>query len=187
MTTPTIAISNFARGRLDAALPFSHFDGSEDELIERVRAGFDKAEQGYREGVLLVPVDPKGFHSPVCELAEGDRLVGEYKARREGEQPRLSIGVEGGTKSPAAACSIIVYAKAVLEEDPDEKTTGADYEIVMIQARTHEGDEPMAPSILMHNHFASDGGTDTQMSAEEFEAKLRESFTYWKTRATLAG
>lgn len=186
MSAPTIAISDFLRGRLARDLPFSHFDGSEAELLERVRAGFADAEEGYRPGVLLVPVDPSGFFSPVCELAEGDRLLGEFKARREGEEPRVSIGVVGGTKTPAVACSVILYARHVLEEGAED-TTGADFDAIMIQARTHEGEEPMAPSILLHNHFGSDGGTDTKMSPAEFEAALRESFVYWRNRANVAG
>jgi len=169
-----------------AELPFSHFDGSEEELLARVARNFAEASPGYREGVLLVPVDPSGFFSPVCELAEGDKLVGEYKARRPGEDPRSSIGVEGGKKTPAVACSIILYSRAVLEEGGDP-STGADYDCAMIQARTHEGDEPMAPATLMHNHFGSGGGTDTKMSPDEFETAMRDSFQYWKSRAMLAG
>lgn len=186
MTTPTIAISKFLRDRMSPELPLSHFTGSEDELLDRVRAGFEEATVGYRPGVLLVPVSPDGFFSPVCELSEGDHLVGEYKARREGEVSRQSIGVEGGVKSPAVGCSIVLYARSVLEED-GELTTGADYDVAMIQARASSGEEPMAPETLMHNHFGSDGGTDTKMDPKEFEAALRESFTYWRSRAMLAG
>jgi hypothetical protein len=186
MTNPTIAISDFLRGRLAADLPFSHFEGSEDELLKMVRANFNEAQEGYRPGVLLVPVAAAGFYSPVCELQEGDRIVGEYKARRDGETPRISIGVEGGKKTPAVACSIILYAREVLEEGGDP-STGADYDCIMIQARTHDGEEPMHPDVLLHNHFGSDGGTDTQMDPAAFEAKLRESFEYWKSRAMVAG
>ncbi len=183
--TSTIAISKFLRDRMPAELPFSHFDGSEEELLARVQRNFAEAKEGYRPGVLLVSVEPAGFHSPVCELREGDRFVGEYKARRDGEDPRRSIGVEGGQKTPAAGCSIVLYSRAVLEEGGDT-TTGADYDCIMIQARTHEGEEPMEPGTLMHNHFSSDGGTDTKMSPEEFQTALRESFLYWNCRAMLA-
>jgi hypothetical protein len=162
----TIAISDFLRGRLDASLPYSHFDGSEEELLERVHANFAQHERGYRPGVLVVPVDAEGFHSPVCDLQEGDKIVGEFKARRSGEAPRISIGVEGGKKTAAKACSIILYSRETLEEGGDP-STGADYDCIMIQARAQEGDEPMHPSTLMHNHFGSDGGTDTKMSPEE--------------------
>jgi len=186
MADPTIALSDFLRGRLAAELPYSHFDGSEDELLERVRKNFDKAEEGYRPGVLLVPVSPIKFYSPVCELREGDKILGEYKARREGEKPRVSIGVEGGKKTPAAACSIILYSRETLEEGGDP-STGADYDCIMIQARTQEGEEPMHPDVLMHNHFGSEGGTDTKMSPEVFEETLRVSRLYWDSRAMLAG
>ncbi len=185
-TKPTFGVSAFLRGRMAPELPFSHFDGSEAELLALVAEGFDRAEPGYRPGVLLVPVDPSRFYSPVCELREGDKLVGEFKARREGEAPRMSVGVEGGQKTPAAGCSVILYSRETLVES-GEDTTGADFDLVMIQARTHEGTEPMKPETLMHNHFGSDGGTATKMSPEEFEAALRESFAYWKGRALMVG
>lgn len=171
---------------MDPELPFSHFEGTDEQLLALVREHWDKREPGYRDGVYLVPVDPSGFYCPTCELKEGDKLVGEFRARRPGETPRISYGVVGGQKTPARACSLIVYAREVLEEG-NEETTGADFDMVMIQARSHEGDEPMDPDTLMHNHFGSDGGTDTKMSPEEFEAKMREGFTYWKNKARVAG
>lgn len=185
MMTPTVGISDFLRSRMATELPFSHFEGTEDELIELVRKNFDKAKPGYRDGVLLVPVDPSGSFSPVCNLSDGDRLVGTYEPRRPGEAPRMSVFAEDGKKFPAAACSIILYSIAVLEEG-NEPRTGMDYDCVMIQARTHEGDEPIDPTTLMHNHFGSDGGTNTKMSPEEFESALRECFLYWKDRALLS-
>ena len=184
---PTIAISDFLRSRLCAELPYSHFDGSEDELLELVQANFQDAKEGYRPGVLVIPVSPAGFHSPVCDLKEGDKLVGEYKARREGETPRVSIGVEGGAKTPAGGCNIILYSRETLEEGGDP-ATGADYDCIMIQATVRSGmREPMNPNVLMHNHFGSDGGTDTKMSPGAFEEALREGFLYWNSRAMLAG
>lgn len=185
MTKPTIAISDLLRGRMAADLPYSHFDGSEDELLERVREQFINAEEGYRPGVLLVPVSPIKFYSPVCDLQDGDTFVGTYAPRRDGEEPRVSIGVVGGRKTAAAACSIILYSRETLEEG-DDPSTGADYDCIMIQARSHPGDEPMNPETLMHNHFGSDGGTDTKMNPEEFESAMRKSFQYWKSRAMLS-
>ena len=182
---PTIALSHFLRGRMSPEQPFSHFAGTEMELLARAQDGLPEAKQGYREGILEVPVDPAGFYSPVCDLTEGDRLVGEYKARREGEEPRIALGVEGGEKTPAKGCSLILYSKGVLEEDGEE-LAGTDYEIVMIQARTHEGEEPMHPDVMLHNYFGSDGGTDMKQSPEEFLAGLGESVLYWKSRAMLA-
>ena len=183
---PTIAISHFLSFRMEPDLPFSHFTGTEEELLARAQEGMPQAKQSYREGILEVPVDPAGFYSPVCDLTEGDRLVGEYKARREGEDPRIAIGVKGVGKTPALGCTHILYSKGVLEGDGEE-VTGADYEIVMIQARTHEGEEPMHPDTILHNYFGSDGGTDMKQSPEEFLAGLGESVLYWKTRAMMAG
>jgi len=184
---PTIAISVFLRDRLRVELPYSHFDGSEEELLELVQANFEKAEPGYREGVLEIPLDPKGFHSPICKLKDGDTVTSEYKSRREGEKPRLSPGgVVGGKKTPARGCSIILYSRETLKEG-NSPSTGADYDCIMIQARLQEGEEPMHPTTLMHNYFGSDGGTDPKMSPEEFVAVLGPAFRYANSYAKVAG
>ena len=183
----TIAISDFLRSRLGSELPYSHFDGSGDELLELVQANFDNAEPGYREGVLEIPLDPEGFHSPICKLKDGDTVTSEYKSRIEGEKPRLSPGgVVGGKKTPARGCSIILYSRETLEEG-GTPSTGADYDVIMIQARAHEGPEPMNFITMLHNYFGSDGGTDPQMTPEEFLSELGPAFRYANSYAMLAG
>jgi len=40
---------------------------------------------------------------------------------------------------------------------------------------------------LMHNHFGSDGGTDTKMSDSDFAAAMEVSFNYWKNKGMCNG
>jgi hypothetical protein len=74
----------------------SYWRISNEDLVARtkqaLRYGYFK--QGYREGVLEVFLEaqPGEFFTPVVTLKEGDKLEGEFKARREGEEPRKSIG-----------------------------------------------------------------------------------------------
>ena len=180
---PTIGISKFAEGRHTEDNPFSHFSSSWSIVVGRAIDNFDKAEPGYAEGVLLVPVDPDGFFTPVSKLRPGQELVGKYEARREGEAPRLSIGVWRAVKMPAFACTIVLYSRELLESDGDA-ATGADYDIISVNAQATE-DEPIHFLTLMHNHFGSDGGTDTKMNPEAFEAAMRESFAFWKDHALM--
>lgn len=175
----TLAINDFVL-RQTADSPFSSFAGSFDELIELAAAHFDKRKQGYRDGVINIPVPAEGFLSPVVMLKEGMEVTGEYVARREGETPRMNIRV-AGEKTPAIAAELDFYRKDVLAEG-DEATTDADWEMVNFRAMITEN-EPIKPGVLMHNHFGSDGGTATNMTPEEFEAQLRESFLFWKDKA----
>ena len=44
---------------------------------------------------------------------------------------------------------------------------------------------PINPMTLMHNHFGSDGGTDTHLSDKDFVIMLREGFEFWKDKAMI--
>ena len=169
--------------------PLSHWIISEQDLVMRVRDDFNKARTGYRAGVLEVPLaNVRGFFSGVVTLKEGDSLVGEYKARTQGEKPRKSVFAVRGDreKLAAVAVDVILYSHAVLEETNDAESF-ADYEIISVNARMTYGRQPIAPMTLIHNHFGSDGGTSTNMSPEEFEAALHVSMEYWQDKVMLEG
>ncbi len=78
----------------------------------------------------------------------------------------------------------MLFSREVLEAGGDP-ATGADYDIISVNAQLTEGDEAIHFLTLMHNHFGSDGGTDTKMSSEEFETAMRESFAFWKDHALM--
>lgn len=167
--------------------PLSHWEINDLDLISRVRDDFAKAKTGYRMGVLLVPLENvSGFFSGIVELREGDRLVGEYKARTSRERPRKTVYVEaaGRVKLPARAVDVVLYSKAVLAETKHNESD-ADWEIISVNARPTLEAQPIAVMTLLHNHFQSDGGTATNMSAEELVAQLGMSMKYWQNKAML--
>ena len=57
------------------------------------------------------------------------------------------------------------------------------WEVVSINANPFDEQMPIDPNVLMHNHFGSEGGTDTNLSDEDFVAMLRTSFEFWKDKA----
>jgi hypothetical protein len=170
---------------------FSHFDGSWDEVVAKVIANWENQKPGYRDGVILVPVHPKCFYSCVVELAAGMPLKATYEPRREGEEPRLHVGLDvedyEAAKTPATAVDVVLYASTVLAEDGDNELPNVEHnwEIISVNARLCEDDEPMAPGTLMANFFQDDGGTDTQMTDAEFVAALRKSRAYWNGKMLL--
>lgn len=161
---------------------------SEAEVLRRVEEAcgrvYNNTRAGYRDGVVLVSIDPTGFKSRVVELKDGDYLFGKFQKRREGETPRKKVGVLRNESLPDAKfVDVVLYSAAVLREDPlNVIDDDVDYEIVAVLAKDIE-DEPIETEVLMHNHFGSDGGTATGMSDAEFVAALRKSFSYWKNRA----
>jgi hypothetical protein len=208
-STPTFGINPFVL-RQTPESEFTHFDGGWDRLLELVREHFHEAKPGYREGVCLVPVPAEGFFCGVVVLEEGDKLVGEYKARRPGEEPRKTTRVlrprerhvgpaaiergahwtetypiPGAGKSACAHVDVVLYSRETLEEG-GEDCTGEDWDVISVNGRLTDEEMPIAPMTLIANHFELDGGTATGMSSEEFEAALRESVLFWKNKAMLA-
>ena len=183
----TIAINPFVLRQTEGS-PYSYYDGDINDVAVMAGdpwVGAANVKKGYRDGVLTVRVRPKGFFSGVVRLAPGQELTGSYEARREGETPRKQVLAKGATKLPAGQVDIVLYRSDVLAEGGDNTLdpNKDNWEVVSINASPVEGDTPIDPMTLMHNHFGSDGGTDTKMSDSEFVAALREGFEFWADKA----
>jgi hypothetical protein len=165
--------------RQTAESRFSHFAGTQDELLALVEANFDRATPGYRDGVLLVSVAPEGFFSGVVELTANTPLKATFEARREGEAPFVQVVATEGEKLPAKAVEVVLYRRNLLEEG---RGSGADWDIISINARPTEEPEPMTPMAMARNMLHLPGGTAATYTAEEFA----QAIIYWSTRAMKA-
>lgn len=166
----------------------SVFTGTREELLEIVQRSWALRERGYRDGVWLVPVPGDSLHlfrSGEVELVEGDELAGVYTARKPGEVPRKSLvaKIPVERRPIATSARVAVYEEWVLAESPGHVVRDCDAEVVTVLAQAHDLRAPMTPDTLMANHFGDSGGTATNMSPEQFEAALRDSYTYWRGRA----
>lgn len=174
-----IYVNEFVR-RQTKKSRFSHFEGSEQDLLNLV--DLSKGVQGYREGVLEVQVEPEGFYSGVIQLTENAELTAKFERRKSDEDPRKTIAAVGGQKLPAKAVTIILYSSELLAMNGDNNFEGG-WEIISINASPTLGKEPMNPQTLMANHFGASGGTETNLPDGEFIALLEHSFNYWKDKA----
>ncbi len=172
-----VAINNFVRRQTENS-QFSHFTGTWDELIELVEKNFDRAQSGYRDGVVLVPVPAEGFFTGVVEVNEASELLAKFEARRSGEEPYVRV-LARGEKLPAEAVEIVLYRHDVLGDDA---SACVEWEIVSINARPTEGPEPMSPVAMARNFLDLPGGTKADYSAEEFARAI----IYWSKRAMIA-
>ncbi len=179
-----IHITSFVR-RQTPDSGFSHWTLSDEELVKRVAENLGRAKPGYRNGVVLVPVPADGFFTGVTKLEAGDILIGEYKARRPGEEPRKSSYNMMGKKIPAASVDIVLYRHDVLAEK-NENETDAEWEIVSVNASPTDGEMPIHTGALIANHLELSGGTATKMTDSEFVALLRKSVEFWKDKANAA-
>jgi hypothetical protein len=178
--------------------PFSFSTKSWEKLVEEATANFDNAKPGYKDGVILIPLPLDGMFSGVCILEEdGQALHGAYESRRKGETPRKAVRAVGGKKLPAKEAFIVCYSSIALDADKEVDEDGnvvkegsnelppeeGNWEFVSLNASPVVGEMPINPMTAMHNHFGSDGGSETGWTAEEFEAQMRESFLFWKDKA----
>ena len=179
-----VHVNSFVR-RQTSDSRFAHFNGTWDELVEMVEGCWHSQRPGYRDGVVLVRVPARRFMTSIVELKEGDRLVGRFEPRRTGETPRMVIGIESREKTPALMAEIVLYTSSVLSEDNDNELPPEEgnWEIISINASPGDEEEPINPTVLMHNHFGSDGGTATGLSDEKFVSMLKESFEFWRNKA----
>jgi hypothetical protein len=133
MSVPSIGVSEFVR-RQTPESRFSHFVGTWDELVVLVTDCFGKAIQGYRDGVLRVPVHiaflggdgTPWFFSSLVEVTGETKLEVNFEARQPGEDAFIMTKARG-PKEPAAAVEVILYRKDVLG---DEATTGCDWKVL---------------------------------------------------------
>ena len=165
---------------------FTHWTLNDKALLKLVYDNFENAKQGYRNGVLLVPVNPDGFYSGVVVLSEGEQLSGCFAARKEGEEPRKQVRSARKIKSPAKSVYIVLYRSDVLAENGENSCMDADWEIISVNGAPTEEEMPIAPMTLLHNHFQSSGGTATGLSNDELVEMLKVSFEYWKDKAMVA-
>ena len=158
------------------------------ELIKQdVLLKWDNRKSGYRDGVVLVPIDPKSqsftcpITCPVVELKDGMVLTGKFSPRVPGEEPRKKVSVPNIKGSPANFVDVVLYRKDVLDET-HENSGDFDWEIITVLPKLHE-EQPMPPDTLIYNHFQLSGGTSTKMTDSEFVNELKKSFVYWKDKA----
>ena len=181
---------------------FSHWVIPNSELLERVVDSWHKQKKGYRTdgGVILVPIDPTGFFTNITTLKPGDKLTGGFESRVPGEEPRKFYSLDTGgkpEKPPAKSVDVILYQKAVLEEDHDWLVDTKnvisigfdpnDWAIIAVNASPTgpEVEVPIDPQVLMANHFLLSGGTRTGMGDHQFVEALRVSVNYWKDKIGL--
>ena len=184
--TTVLTVNTFCN-RQTKESPYSHYEGTQADLLDLIAENWYSCKPGYRTGVVLVTVPPEGFYSSICRLQPGDTLQGSYKPRRSGEEPRKTLGIPNGQKLAARLVEVVLYNSPVLAEDGSNElpAESGNWEVVSINASPWEGGSPMHPSTLMHNHFGSSGGTKTNLTDEEFCAILKHSFMYWKDKAML--
>ena len=187
---PTFAVNPFARRQV-ANSRFSHFAGTEQDLLNRVAEAFASFD-GDTSKVVVLPVAADGFFTGHALAQPGMKLEAKFESRRPGEAPRFHMGrvVEDyeSAKVPAVAVNIVLYPSSMLAPNGDNSLPAepGNFEVVSINARPTLEEEPIAPEALIANHLGEDGGTDHGLTDAEFVARLKASRAYHTRYIALA-
>lgn len=178
---PSLAWSDFARDRYVPGGAHTWFEGTREELLDRVRAGWDRRRPGQGradlDAVVVVPVDPGGFVGSTVLVEEDTPLRAELVRRRPGEEPYVRV-LAAGPREPVRHAAVVLYSAATLEEDGGRRSSDAAWEVVALLAGPVE-EEPMDPLTMARNLLRKPGGTFCAYSAGQFA----EAVWYWARRA----
>jgi len=178
---PSMAMSEFARGRHVVGGKHTWFSGSEEELLDLVREFWDRRQPGAGRGdltqVVVVPVPPTGFTGTTIEVTETTELLAAFERRQDHEDPYIQVSAIGLVDAPRHA-SVVLYSAATLSENDGQRSSDADWEVVCLLAGP-VAEEPMDPLTMARNFLEKPGGTFAPYTAHEFA----ESIYYWSRRA----
>lgn len=170
---PSIACGRFVKRQVEGSR-FSYYKGSWKNLEDLAAANWGKASQGYRPGVVLVPVPAEGFMSAIVKVGPDDRLVTKVDRRRKGERSGKFTYAKGHGHEPARHVDLVLYSADVLAED-DDRETDADWEIISINASPYPGPVPMRALTMARNERHLNGGTRGEYSKDEYI----DSILFW--------
>jgi hypothetical protein len=180
-TLPSLAWSDFARGRHVRGGKHTWFEGSEADLLDLVRAHWRERAPGAGrddlQEVVVVPVPPAGFHGTTVTVDESTTLHAFLDRRQEGEEPFVRVTAEGEPTPPRWA-GVVLYSAATLEQNAGQRSSDADWEVVCLLAG-EQPDEPMDPITMARNFLEKPGGTFAPYTARQFA----EAIWFWSRRA----
>ena len=136
-------------------------------------------KKGYRDGVILVPVEKSlvdNFICPIVKIDENTKLIAEYKKRREDEEPYIKISALNGEAAKTGNVDLILYRNDVLKET-NEDETNKEWELISFHAIPSNFDDlPMGPVTMMRNQLQLKGGTKGTYSSNAWA----ESVNFWQ-------
>ena len=177
-----IAISRFMRESKSAKPEgFEEAYPTEDALLDAIAKGYPNHIQGYRDGVILVPIPPRFMRTKVVPMEFVREFRTTFESRVPGEPPRKKTVALVDDLPLARSASAVLYRGDVLQEDND-RSSDKFWEVITILAHAGTEPEPMTVGTLLANHFheEGDGGTRTNMDAKQFEEAIGKAYRFWK-------
>ena len=182
----SVSINKFVRRQTKGSGKTYTADLSFEEIASHAKKQLANGHynQGYRDGVILVPVSHELIHHFICpfvKITTTTKLKAEFVRRRAKEQYYIQIQAVNGTLLKTGAVDLILYRNDVLIET-NEQTTDAEWELISFHALPKMVDDmPMGPVTMMRNQLQLPGGTKAYYES----AKWAESVKFWQEYAVL--
>ena len=174
--------SDFAAGRHVPGGRHTWFDGTDEQLLDRVRANWDRRRPGAGRSdlsqVVVVPVEPDGFVSSTVRVTETTPLRAVFERRQPHEDGFVRVTAVG-PREEARFASVVLYSADTLLENDGSRSGDFDWEVVCLIAGPAET-EPMDPLTMARNMLEKPGGTYAEYTAQDFA----EAVWYWAQRAS---
>jgi hypothetical protein len=129
------------------------------------------------------------FFSAITLVREGEEVLEGFRPRVEGEEPRPYREVIRDSKPIAKTVDLVFYNAVALAQDGDNisELSPHNWELVSINASEDDCMDapPITPTALYANYHNLDGGTETSMTQDEYNAQMEVSKAYWDVRANI--
>jgi len=169
----SIGVNDFVKRQTQNSR-YSYFDDTWEELVRLVKLNWCFKKEGYRDGVILVPLPPTKFYTSMCEITKDSVFETKFVSRREDEEPIKRTSLKNGEKTRANFADIVLYRYDVLREN-SEQTGDCEWEIISINASPIEN-IPMQAMTMARNMLNEEGGTKAEYTGQQFA----ESLWFWK-------
>lgn len=181
--------------------PYSHSSLSFEEVAlllhdveeKNLSEGYKPASHDQGGRVLLARLSDEQvmsrFFSAITLIQEGERVIEGFRSRVEGEDSRPFREVIRDSKPVAKVVDLVFYNSIALAQDDDNisELSPDNWELVSINASEDTNMEapPITPVALHANFHNLDGGTETSMTQDEYDAQMKISKSYWDCRANI--
>lgn len=192
-----IGITKFAERQIGISQdsPMGGFTGGAGALLDILGSyAEEEAKPGFAPFVKIVEIHPEDLHwflGTFREARPGETITVRLEARREGELT-VPVSYVIGDKYPPSAARVIFYSREQLAAEGEDDGLGHHVEWAIVSINMGPKDEPMTPSTMWRNYWASRSPEDPRgnggsphwkgKSDAEFLEALYRSERYWCNR-----
>ena len=176
-----VGVNDFVRRQIKGSGKTYSVDFSFDEIAKYAESELIKGNyiQGYRDGVIIINVEPSKinfFKCPLVKVDDNSKLVSKVSRRRDEEFPYIQTSVVNAEENVPGKVQLILYRNDVLKET-NENTTNSEWELISINSSPKGvNDLPMKPTTMMRNQLKLPGGTKALYSSDEWA----KSVYFWQ-------